>query len=104
MRVAFYSKYIVFHKLCKTYIFAYAKLYVLHKYMFAYAKVYTLYKTYGFVYMYMVLHAAAGARSTANEVTTQNISSTTEVNIIHQIALWLRRNFFFFFFFKRTET
>ena len=45
MHVAFCSKYLVFHKLHKTYIFAYAKLYVLHKYVFAYAKVYTLYKT-----------------------------------------------------------
>ena len=40
MRVAFYSKYIVFHKLCKTYIFAYAKVYVLHKYMFLHMQKY----------------------------------------------------------------
>ena len=58
MRVAFYSKYKVFHKLCKTISFA-------QVYVFVYAKVYTLYKTYSFAYakyvvlrVYMVLHAA----------------------------------------------
>ena len=30
----FLFKIYVFHKLCKMYIFTYAKLYVLHKYMF----------------------------------------------------------------------
>ena len=40
MRVAIYSEYMVFHKLCKTYIFAYAKLYVLHKYMFLHMQKY----------------------------------------------------------------
>ena len=40
MCITFYSKYIVFHKLCKTYIFTFAKLYVLHKYMFLHMQKY----------------------------------------------------------------
>ena len=42
MHITFYSKYIVFHELCKTYIFAYAKLYVLYKYMFLHMQKYIL--------------------------------------------------------------
>ena len=67
----FYSKYVVFHKLSKTYSFAYAKLYG-----FAYANVYTVHKTYSFAYakyivfqIYMVLHAATQL-STATEYIT----------------------------------
>ena len=37
VRVGFYSKYIVFHKLCKTYNFAYAKYVVLLMYMVLHA-------------------------------------------------------------------
>ena len=68
MRVAFYSKYIVFPKLCKTYIFAYSKLYVLHKYMFLHMQKYIHCTKHSFAYtkyivlrMYMVLHAAPGS-------------------------------------------
>ena len=67
MRVAFYSKHIVFHKLCKTYIFCiYKTICFAQVYVFAYAKVYTLYKKYLVLHMqnniilrmYMVLQAA----------------------------------------------
>ena len=66
MRVAFHSKYMVFHKLCKIYIFNICKTICFAQvYVFAYAKVYTLYKTYSFAYAkyivlrkYMVLHTA----------------------------------------------
>ena len=64
----FDSKYVVFHKLSKTYSFAYVNICFAKVYVFAYAKVYTVHKTYSFAYtkyivlqmymVFMVLHAA----------------------------------------------